>query len=95
MSKKHSDEVKRERLAACCQDLRVLAVCLVIGRKRICLRIEPKIPFVRKDSSDGKPPPPPRKPSVDVKKEKHRCAGAGGQALLHSACWLHAASCQP
>ncbi|XP_008292334.1 transcription elongation factor A protein 3 isoform X5 [Stegastes partitus] len=26
----------------------------------------------RKDSSDSKPPPPPKKPSVEVKKEKHR-----------------------
>ncbi|XP_008292330.1 transcription elongation factor A protein 3 isoform X1 [Stegastes partitus] len=38
VTKKHSDETKRER----------------------------------KDSSDSKPPPPPKKPSVEVKKEKHR-----------------------
>ena len=38
-------------------------------------------PFVRRDSSNSKPPPP-KKPSLDVKKEKHRCAGAGKLALL-------------
>uniref|UniRef100_A0A665UVI5 Transcription elongation factor n=1 Tax=Echeneis naucrates TaxID=173247 RepID=A0A665UVI5_ECHNA len=36
--------------------------------------------FDRKDSSDSKPPPP-KKPSLDIKKEKQRLAGAGTQFL--------------
>ncbi len=53
-------------------------------RKWICLRVKQMFPFVRKDSSDAKPPPP-KKPSVDVKKEKHRCEGAGKYIPLYIA----------
>lgn len=40
-------------------------------------------PFVRKDSSDSKPPP--KKPCGDVKKEKPRCAAAVKYSQQHIA----------
>lgn len=57
-------------------------LAFIYSDKWICLRIKQMFPFVRNDSSDSKPSPP-KKPTVDVKKEKHRCAGA-----LYIALWF-------
>lgn len=50
--------------------------CSVSSLRRVNLGINRIFPFIRNDSSDSKAPVL-KKHSVDVKKERHRCAGVG------------------
>lgn len=107
VSRKPTDETKRERLASHQHENARSAVGVILcvmmdfwfilsffkhisvefsstGRRSCCSFTWPQLglvknhtqilPFVRKDSSDSKPPPP-KKPNSEVKQEKHRCAG--------------------